>query len=188
MIVGDVIAQRLARRIGVNVRHFRLELKSTVKAVSARSEGIHWRHWQKIELGESNVTLWTLTRLAIALGVDAHALLAFSHAIEKEGHVAGEAEAAKDADALESELLQRFALNVRTLRNSMSLTLETAAERSNGHWRHWQKMEAGEVNVTLKTIARVANALQVDPSRLFTPSLLIKEGLTRTLPRRPRSR
>jgi hypothetical protein len=31
------------------------------------------------------------------------------------------------------------------------------------HWRHWQKIEAGEVNATLQTLVRIADALHVDP-------------------------
>jgi transcriptional regulator with XRE-family HTH domain len=47
------------------------------------------------------------------------------------------------------------------------MTLEKAAEHGNMNWRHWQKVEAGEVNATLRTLARLANALDVDPSELL---------------------
>jgi len=35
------------------------------------------------------------------------------------------------------------------------------------HWRHWQKIEAGEVNVTLQTLVRLGESLNVDPSDLL---------------------
>jgi hypothetical protein len=35
------------------------------------------------------------------------------------------------------------------------------------HWRHWQKIESGEVNATLRTLARVGAALGVDPAELL---------------------
>jgi hypothetical protein len=120
--------------------------------------------------------LWTITRIAIALDVDPLVLFAFPHAIGQGQCVAEETGAAKNADALACELLQRFAASVRTLRGSMSLTLEAAAEKANVHWRHWQRMEAGEANVTIETIALVANTLQVDPSTLFAMSLRMTES------------
>jgi len=36
------------------------------------------------------------------------------------------------------------------------------------HWRHWQKIEAGQTNVTLFTLVRVADALNTDPSSLLS--------------------
>jgi transcriptional regulator with XRE-family HTH domain len=33
--------------------------------------------------------------------------------------------------------------------------------------RHWQKIEAGEINVTLNTLAKLAQALGVDPADLL---------------------
>ena len=35
------------------------------------------------------------------------------------------------------------------------------------HWRLWQKLEAGDTNVTLRTLVRVAAALDVDPRDLL---------------------
>lgn len=52
---------------------------------------------------------------------------------------------------------------MRRLREAASLTLEAASERAEMNWRHWQKVEAGEVNTTLRTLNRIAMALDVDP-------------------------
>jgi hypothetical protein len=35
------------------------------------------------------------------------------------------------------------------------------------HWRHWQKLEAEEVNATLRTLARLGDALGTSPDDLL---------------------
>jgi hypothetical protein len=67
----------------------------------------------------------------------------------------------------EETLRKRVRVNVRRLRQAAGLTLKVAAERAELHWRHWQKLEAGEVNLTLMTLARVAWALRVEPAVLL---------------------
>ena len=54
------------------------------------------------------------------------------------------------------------------------MTLKVASERVEMHWRHWQKVEAAEVNVTLQTLVRIGDALDIDPADL------IHEPSTRT--------
>jgi transcriptional regulator with XRE-family HTH domain len=66
----------------------------------------------------------------------------------------------------ERRLRQKLAANVRRLREDAKLTLEEAAHRAGLHWRHWQKVEAGEVNLTLATLVRLSGALDVEPARL----------------------
>jgi transcriptional regulator with XRE-family HTH domain len=56
---------------------------------------------------------------------------------------------------------------VRLLREEAGLTLEAAAHEAGLHWRHWQKVEAGEVNVTLASLVRLAGALHVTVARLL---------------------
>src|SRR5262245_23496897 len=67
----------------------------------------------------------------------------------------------------EDVLRQRLSINVRSLRHAAGLTLKKASERAEMHWRHWQKIEAGEVNVTLQTLVRLGDSLDVDPSDLL---------------------
>ena len=43
----------------------------------------------------------------------------------------------------------------------------SASERAEMHWRHWQKIEAGEVNVTIQTLVRLGDALDMDPADLL---------------------
>ncbi len=70
----DRDAERLRKRIARNVKARRLQRGMTL-AVAAERAGVHWRHWQKIEAVEVNLTVETLAKLARALGVEARALL-----------------------------------------------------------------------------------------------------------------
>jgi transcriptional regulator with XRE-family HTH domain len=56
---------------------------------------------------------------------------------------------------------------VRSLREARGWTLEQAAERSQIDWKHWQKIEAGLLNVTLVTLVRMAVGLGVEMRALF---------------------
>jgi hypothetical protein len=42
-----------------------------------------------------------------------------------------------------------------------------AAELAGMHWRHWQKLEAGDLNATIQTLVRVARVLGVEVADLF---------------------
>lgn len=64
-------------------------------------------------------------------------------------------------------LRRRLGTNVRIKRNAASLTIKGAAKRVKMHWRHWQKIEAGETNATLFTLVRIAEALNVEPGELL---------------------
>jgi transcriptional regulator with XRE-family HTH domain len=48
------------------------------------------------------------------------------------------------------------------------MTQEELASLSSMGWRHLQKVEAGEVNVTLRTLSRLAATLRVDPGQLLS--------------------
>jgi transcriptional regulator with XRE-family HTH domain len=67
----------------------------------------------------------------------------------------------------ETILRRRLGSNVRSKRTSSSLTLKKAAARAKMNPRHWQKIEAGQSNTTLFTLARLAEALDVEPGHLL---------------------
>jgi len=67
----------------------------------------------------------------------------------------------------QDDLRRRLAVNVRSARNGAGLTLKVASERVEMHWRHWQKIEAAEVNVTLQTLIRLGEVLDIDPANLI---------------------
>ena len=69
-------------------------------------------------------------------------------------------------DKVARDLSRRLARNVARLRAQQGLTLMNLAARADLHLRHLQKIEAGESNATLVTIARLAKGLGVDPSVL----------------------
>jgi transcriptional regulator with XRE-family HTH domain len=60
-----------------------------------------------------------------------------------------------------------LAANVRHWRKVRGLTQESLAQKSEIAPRHLQKLEAGELNVTLHTLYRVALALNVNVGDLF---------------------
>ncbi len=67
----------------------------------------------------------------------------------------------------ERELRQRVSRNVARLRAERGLTFEMLSDRAGLHWRHLQKIEHGESNITLTTIARLSEGLSVDAQDLF---------------------
>ncbi len=56
---------------------------------------------------------------------------------------------------------------VRELRARRKWTLEKAAEAMNLDLKHLQKVEAGELNVTMVTLVRIADGLDVPLAALF---------------------
>jgi len=61
----------------------------------------------------------------------------------------------------------RIARRVRDLRLSHQMTQEAVAHRAGLALRHFQKVEAGEVNLTIATLVKLAIALDVDTSALL---------------------
>ena len=73
------------------------------------------------------------------------------------------------------EECRSFGLRVRHLRLQAGLTLVGASSAADLDLAHWQKIEAGKVNVTLGTMMRVAKALDAELADFFA----------RSRPRRP---
>jgi transcriptional regulator with XRE-family HTH domain len=68
---------------------------------------------------------------------------------------------------IKGAVFQRLRINVRVLRIAAGLTLKNAAGRAKMHWRHWQRIEAGGIDLTLMTLGRLAEALRVDVAVLL---------------------
>ena len=68
---------------------------------------------------------------------------------------------------LRSRLLRSVGGSIRHLRHERGLTQEDLAGRAGLAVRHLQKIEAGEVNMTLYTVARLASVLDVAPAAFF---------------------
>ena len=60
-----------------------------------------------------------------------------------------------------------LAIRMRHRRAELGLTQEAAAERMQITTRHYQKIEAGDLNITLRTLCLVAEALRVRPAYLL---------------------
>lgn len=73
------------------------------------------------------------------------------------------------------DLQSRVGRNLRILRERQHLTQDNLACLAGLATRHLQKIEAGEVNVTLRTVAKLCVALKVDAVTLFAV-LLDKES------------
>jgi len=68
----------------------------------------------------------------------------------------------RDPFTTEDDIRRRTRRHVRKLREGQSLTQRDAAARVGMGRRHWQKVEGGETNLTLETLARLSVALGVD--------------------------
>lgn len=64
-------------------------------------------------------------------------------------------------------LQRHVAARVRELRLSQDLTQQEVAGRANFDFRYWGKVESGELNPTLKTLGKIALALEVPMCELF---------------------
>ena len=75
------------------------------------------------------------------------------------------------APLVESPRVQRakksLARNIRRRRVELAISQEEAAHRIGVATRHYQKLEAGTVNVTLKTLVNVSIGLGISLAELF---------------------
>ncbi len=69
--------------------------------------------------------------------------------------------------AARRNLRLRLAGSTKRLRAARGWSQEQAAENAKLNPRHYQKIERGEVNVTLSTIAQLCRAFGVDVTDLF---------------------
>lgn len=61
-----------------------------------------------------------------------------------------------------NQVLRELGQRVREARLAAGLTQETAAARANIDYKRYQKLELGAANPTVKTLVRVAEALETD--------------------------
>ncbi len=71
------------------------------------------------------------------------------------------------ARAASADLQARLGRALRRERARKKWTQEVAAERAGMNPRHYQKLEEGSVNATLRTLARLASAFGLDVRDLF---------------------
>ena len=78
--------------------------------------------------------------------------------------------------------LESIAANILRLRRSHGLTQEELSEATGLEMRFLQRVERGKVNISIETLVRLANALEVPPARL-----LRRMRLGPAVPGRPRA-
>lgn len=66
-----------------------------------------------------------------------------------------------------NEILKVFGLNVKIERLQLGLTQSQLAEKLDMHEKHICKIETGHQNVTIKTLSKIAAALETDESVLL---------------------
>jgi transcriptional regulator with XRE-family HTH domain len=72
-----------------------------------------------------------------------------------------------DSDEVADALQQQVGSNLREAREAQGLSQEHLAHLAGLATRHLQKIEAGQVNVTLRTLARLGSALGAEPGWLL---------------------
>jgi transcriptional regulator with XRE-family HTH domain len=70
-------------------------------------------------------------------------------------------------DPLFERQKRKLAQSIRRRRRQLGLTQEEAAGASDIAPRHYQKLEAGELNVTLRTLVKIGEALHVSLAELL---------------------
>ena len=68
------------------------------------------------------------------------------------------------SDKEKRKYYKRLGLRLRELRNKRSLTLEETEERGVKSWKHLQRIEAGEANITMETLLLLSLIYRVHPS------------------------
>lgn len=85
------------------------------------------------------------------------------------GMAARASQIARQSPRFKTEAKQ-LGLRVRALRQARRWTLEQAAEASNLDLKHFQKVEAGKLNLTLVTLVRIAQGFDEPIASLFKRS------------------
>ena len=67
----------------------------------------------------------------------------------------------------DKELFKNLALNIKIIRTIKKITQAQLAELIDVHEKYIGVIEAGKQNITLKTLNKIANALQTDITAFF---------------------
>lgn len=67
------------------------------------------------------------------------------------------------------DLTKRVGMNIRSIRKVQNLTIDELTEKCDFQSPYLSDVECGERNITLQTLSKIFDALQVDPSRVLIP-------------------
>ncbi len=91
-----------------------------------------------------------------------------------------------------AKIVEEFGNKVRELRKSKGLSQEKLAEKAGLHYTYIGAVERGEKNISLQNVEKIAHALGVDITKLFTfirqtrKNYLFKEIVNLLSSRRPK--
>ncbi|MGE7024457.1 helix-turn-helix domain-containing protein [Solibacillus cecembensis] len=74
------------------------------------------------------------------------------------------------------DLTKRVGMNIRAIRKSQNLTIDDLAEKCDFQSPYLSDVERGERNITLQTLNKILDALQVEPGRILIPENKSSEG------------
>lgn len=74
------------------------------------------------------------------------------------------------------DLTKRVGINIRTIRKSQNLTIDELAEKCDFQSPYLSDVERGERNITLQTLTKILDALQVEPGSILIPTGNSREG------------
>lgn len=75
------------------------------------------------------------------------------------------------AERMEPELSRVLAVNLRRRRRQLALSQDALADAAGLHRTYIGAVEREEKNITLRTLQRIAKALNVEPWRLVAPRM-----------------
>lgn len=67
------------------------------------------------------------------------------------------------------DLTKRVGMNIRAIRKSQNLTIDELAERCDFQSPYLSDVERGERNITLQTLTKILDALQVEAGSVLIP-------------------
>lgn len=67
------------------------------------------------------------------------------------------------------DLTKRVGMNIRAIRKSQNLTIDELAEKCDFQSPYLSDVERGERNITLQTLNKILDALEVDPGSVLVP-------------------
>lgn len=67
------------------------------------------------------------------------------------------------------DLTKRVGMNIRAIRKSQNLTIDELAEKCDFQPPYLSDVERGERNITLQTLTKILDALQVDAGTVLIP-------------------
>jgi len=65
------------------------------------------------------------------------------------------------------QCLKLIGANLSKTRKSLGFTQEKFAEMINIDYKYYQRIELGDVNITMKTLYKLCESLKIDPISLF---------------------